>query len=99
MLRKLSGAALVIMAVLVTGSAVAAERPMRTEGVGGAFKVADTKAPRWSSIVDGAGKLADQVKRALAAAAEALRNQESVTAGSGDVKIAPQSLKGVGSKE
>ena len=99
MLRNRIGAALVVMAVLATGSAVAADRPMRTEGVGGAYKVADTKAPRWISVVDGAGKLADQMKRALAAAAEALRSQEGVTAGGGDVRIAPPTVKGVGSIE
>jgi hypothetical protein len=71
---------------------------MRTEGVGGAYKVA-VKPTRWISIVDGAEKLADQVKRVLAAAAEALRSQESVTAGGGDVKIAPPSLKGVGHQD
>jgi hypothetical protein len=99
MLRKRSGAALVIMAALATGSALAAERPMRTEGVGGAYKVAVAKPSRWISIVDGAEKLADQVKRVLAAAAEALRSQESVTAGGGDVKIAPPSLKGIGNQD
>ena len=96
-MRKRSGAVLVILAALATGSALAADRPMRTEGVGGAYKVAATRSR--FSMVEGAEKLADQVKRALAAAAEALRNQESVTAGGADVKIIPLTLKGVGHQD
>ena len=88
-----------VMAVVATGSAVAADRPARTEGVGGAYKVADTKSPRGISIFDGAERLASQVWRALAAAAEALRGSESVTAGGGDVKIAPPTVKGVGHQD
>ena len=98
-MRNRVGAALVIMAFLATGSALAADRPVRTEGVGGAYKLAATKSARAISVLDGAEKLASQVWRALAAAAEALRGQESVTAGGGDVKIVPPTLKGVGSIE
>jgi len=98
MLRKSVGVGLVVLASLAVGSAYAAERPARTEGVGGAYKLA--KAPGGISILDRAEKAADQVWRALMAAADQLRKVEGVAAGGGgDVKITPPALKGVGHQD